>query len=160
MLSSRKSKCKYNVPAAILALVLLAPASASAQTFQQDLALLIEQQPALKNTETPTRFEVERVSEAKTVVLAAIFLYQSTLSSQDTHRCNFTPSCSHFGAEALERAGPVQGALLTSDRLMRCNGLPDIARHYLFDPNTGRFIDPVETYLDRPLAAHETANVP
>lgn len=160
MLSSRKSECKHNVPAVILALVLLAPASVVAQTFQQDLALLIEQRPALGDAETPTRLDVERVSEVKTVVLAAIFLYQSTLSSQDTHRCNFTPSCSHFGAEALERAGPVRGMLLTSDRLMRCNGLPDMARHYPFDPNTGRFIDPVEPYLDRPLAAHETANVP
>ncbi len=48
---------------------------------------------------------------------------------------------------AFEQAGFVQGLLLTSDRLQRCNGMPDMPHHYELIPKLRRFSDPVENYL-------------
>ncbi|HYF58580.1 MAG TPA: membrane protein insertion efficiency factor YidD [Burkholderiaceae bacterium] len=36
-------------------------------------------------------------------------------------RCRFWPSCSEYGLQAFERAGPVRGAWLTARRLVRCH---------------------------------------
>jgi putative component of membrane protein insertase Oxa1/YidC/SpoIIIJ protein YidD len=45
--------------------------------------------------------------------------YHVVLSSQDLPVCGFTPSCSHFSQRAIDRCGPLQGALLSLDRLLR-----------------------------------------
>ncbi len=135
------------------------PLGAEAQTFQRDLEMLIAHRPSSEQLrrqqeDHPTPFQIERVSELETVFLGTIFLYQTTISSQDTHRCNFTPSCSRFGAAALHHAG-LKGILLTSDRLLRDNGMPDFARHYPFDPKTRRFLDPLDKYIAIPPRANE-----
>ncbi|UCG50383.1 MAG: membrane protein insertion efficiency factor YidD [Candidatus Latescibacterota bacterium] len=61
-------------------------------------------------------------NEVAFLLSGGIQLYQILLSSQDLPGCNFEPSCSHFGREAVSRFG-FQGVLMTSDRLLRCNGL-------------------------------------
>ena len=44
--------------------------------------------------------------------------------------CRFTPTCSHYAAEAVSRHGPGRGLVLTLRRLVRCRpGGP-----YGFDP--------------------------
>jgi putative component of membrane protein insertase Oxa1/YidC/SpoIIIJ protein YidD len=73
--------------------------------------------------------------------LGAIRLYQLVLSSQDAPSCPFSPSCSHFGQEAIRRFG-FQGLLMTSDRLQRCNG--SSLDRYVLDPRTGKRLDPVD----------------
>ena len=45
--------------------------------------------------------------------------YRFVLSSQDLPVCGFTPSCSRFSQRAIARCGPLQGALLSLDRLLR-----------------------------------------
>jgi putative component of membrane protein insertase Oxa1/YidC/SpoIIIJ protein YidD len=45
--------------------------------------------------------------------------YRVVLSSQDLPVCGFTPSCSRFSQQAIDRCGPLQGALLSLDRLLR-----------------------------------------
>lgn len=35
--------------------------------------------------------------------------------------CRFTPSCSCYAIEALEKHGPVKGLYLAVRRIMRCN---------------------------------------
>jgi putative component of membrane protein insertase Oxa1/YidC/SpoIIIJ protein YidD len=45
--------------------------------------------------------------------------YRLVLSSQDLPVCGFTPSCSRFSERAIDRCGPLQGALLSLDRLLR-----------------------------------------
>ncbi|MFQ5571194.1 MAG: membrane protein insertion efficiency factor YidD [Rhodothermales bacterium] len=144
------------------------PLLAQAQTFQNDLKRLLEHRPIpasylLHQEDAPTPLQIERVSELETLFLATIFLYQTTISSQDTHRCNFTPSCSRFGAAALHHAG-LKGILLTSDRLMRDNGMPDFPRYYPFDPKTSRFLDPLDKYIAIPSRAndneHDKVNSP
>ncbi len=45
--------------------------------------------------------------------------YRVVLSSQDLPVCGFTPSCSRFSERVIDRCGPLQGALLSLDRLLR-----------------------------------------
>ena len=45
--------------------------------------------------------------------------YRVVLSSQDLPVCGFSPSCSRFSQRAIDRCGPLQGALLSLDRLLR-----------------------------------------
>jgi putative membrane protein insertion efficiency factor len=35
--------------------------------------------------------------------------------------CRFTPTCSQYGLEAIEKYGIIQGGLMTSWRILRCN---------------------------------------
>ncbi|HVZ85623.1 MAG TPA: membrane protein insertion efficiency factor YidD [Polyangia bacterium] len=57
-------------------------------------------------------------------VARALFgTYHVVLSSQDLPTCGFSPSCSRFAQRALWRCGPIQGALLTLDRLLRDHAL-------------------------------------
>ena len=75
------------------------------------------------------------------VLLGMLWFYQVFLSSQDGDHCGFTLSCSHFGQEALKQYGIIEGTLMTSDRLQRCNGFG--RDYYPIDPVSDKAIDPV-----------------
>ncbi|MBP5156410.1 MAG: membrane protein insertion efficiency factor YidD [Treponema sp.] len=55
------------------------------------------------------------------MLVAPIRLYQLTLSPMMGDVCRFTPSCSHYAVEALQRHGPIKGLYLTVRRILRCN---------------------------------------
>jgi putative membrane protein insertion efficiency factor len=58
---------------------------------------------------------------AQFLLLGQIKLYQLLLSEQQPDACNFYPSCSHYSYKAIKKKGPLVGALMTVDRLQRCN---------------------------------------
>ncbi len=70
------------------------------------------------------------------------YVYKSFFSSQDVNMCNFHPSCSVFGIEAVRKYGAVKGGIMTMDRLTRCNGLSP--EKYKIDPKFQRFSDPIQ----------------
>jgi putative component of membrane protein insertase Oxa1/YidC/SpoIIIJ protein YidD len=74
--------------------------------------------------------------------------YHVVLSSQDLPTCGFSPSCSRFSQQAIGRCGPIQGALLTLDRLLRDHAL---ARGF-YPPAEGRLLrdDPDRYCLTAP----------
>ena len=57
----------------------------------------------------------------KKVCLAMIHWYQRHLSPHLGNCCRFTPSCSHYAEEAIERFGAFRGCILAAKRLFRCN---------------------------------------
>jgi hypothetical protein len=57
----------------------------------------------------------------KYILIAFIKLYRRTLSKIIQPACRFTPSCSAYAIEALERFGAVRGCYLTLSRVVRCN---------------------------------------
>jgi putative component of membrane protein insertase Oxa1/YidC/SpoIIIJ protein YidD len=69
-------------------------------------------------------------------------IYQTLISSQDNKVCNFSPSCSHFARDAVNRAGFIRGCLMASDRLSRCH--PYSLGKYPIDVKTGKLVDPVD----------------
>ncbi len=80
------------------------------------------------------------------ILTGMIRFYQLFISPQDKPVCNFTPSCSQFGIDALHKFGVIRGILLTSDRLQRCNGTS--APYYKTDYKTGKYVDPVQVYSE------------
>jgi hypothetical protein len=55
------------------------------------------------------------------LALSLIALYRGVLSPLIGPRCRFYPSCSEYGAQALERFGLIKGLWLTLCRLGRCH---------------------------------------
>ena len=53
--------------------------------------------------------------------LLIIRIYQHLISPLLGRSCRFTPSCSHYGVEAIQRYGPFKGGWLTLKRIGRCN---------------------------------------
>ena len=49
--------------------------------------------------------------------------YQTFISPLLGPRCRFYPSCSQYALEAIHRFGPVRGAWLAMQRLLRCHPL-------------------------------------
>ncbi len=54
-------------------------------------------------------------------LIALIKLYQWIISPWLGKSCRFTPTCSHYGVEALKKYGPVKGLWLTIKRIARCH---------------------------------------
>jgi uncharacterized protein len=53
-------------------------------------------------------------------LIAAVRLYQREISPRRRPCCHFTPTCSAYAVEALERHGALSGGWLTVRRLVRC----------------------------------------
>ena len=53
-------------------------------------------------------------------LIAAVRLYQRDISPKRAPCCHFTPTCSAYAVEALERHGAGRGTWLTLRRLVRC----------------------------------------
>ena len=50
-----------------------------------------------------------------------IKLYQWIISPWLGSKCRYTPTCSHYGIEALKKYGPIKGLWLTVKRIARCH---------------------------------------
>jgi uncharacterized protein len=61
-----------------------------------------------------------RGSRAAERLVAAVRVYQREISPQRPPCCSFTPTCSAYAVEALERHGARRGTWLTLRRLVRC----------------------------------------
>lgn len=55
------------------------------------------------------------------LAIGVIRLYQRTVSRVLPPSCRFTPSCSEYGAQAIERYGLWRGGWLTLRRISRCH---------------------------------------
>ena len=55
------------------------------------------------------------------LLIAVIRAYQYLLSPWWGSNCRFTPTCSHYAIEALERHGALGGIWLATRRILRCH---------------------------------------
>ncbi len=60
------------------------------------------------------------VRTARRAVIVLITIYRRVLSPLLPPACRFLPSCSEYGATAIERHGVMRGMLMTLRRLLRC----------------------------------------
>ena len=74
------------------------------------------------------------INFAQRVMLGGIRGYQLLFAPMYSGACRFTPSCSAYAFEAIERYGAVRGGALAVRRLMRCR------------PFGGHGHDPVPAY--------------
>ncbi|MDD6023927.1 MAG: membrane protein insertion efficiency factor YidD [Oscillospiraceae bacterium] len=57
----------------------------------------------------------------KTLLLWLIRFYRKRISPLRAPCCRFTPTCSAYALEAIEKYGACKGGWLTVKRLLRCN---------------------------------------
>lgn len=57
----------------------------------------------------------------KNILIAMIRFYQKFLSPLKYTRCPYTPTCSQYGLEAIQKYGAFKGSLLACWRILRCN---------------------------------------
>lgn len=55
------------------------------------------------------------------ILVAIIRVYQFTLSPWLGQVCRFTPSCSHYAIQAIEKYGAVRGIWYAACRIARCH---------------------------------------
>lgn len=54
-------------------------------------------------------------------LIAMIRVYQVTLSPFIGGACRYTPTCSNYGIEAIQKYGAIKGSWLTIKRIASCN---------------------------------------
>lgn len=68
----------------------------------------------------------------KKLLLKMIRFYRRHISPYKSACCRFSPTCSAYAMEAIEKYGAIKGGFLALKRLLRCNPF-----------YKGDFIDPV-----------------
>ena len=57
----------------------------------------------------------------KKFLISAIKGYQIYISPRHPACCRFSPTCSQYAVEAIEKYGAIKGSLLAAWRIIRCN---------------------------------------
>lgn len=80
-------------------------------------------------------------SVPKIAALSAIKFYQNFISPLlRKNKCNFTPSCSRYGYQAVEKYGALKGGVMAFERLSRCHPwswnekYDEVRQKHLYDP--------------------------
>ena len=73
----------------------------------------------------------------KKLFIAPIRFYQKCISPLFPPACRFTPTCSEYAVQAIERFGVIKGTALAVRRILRCN------------PWGGHGYDPVPEKVDK-----------
>lgn len=59
----------------------------------------------------------------KYVLLKLVRFYQVAISPMLPPRCRYTPTCSQYAVEALQKHGACKGSMLALRRICRCHPL-------------------------------------
>ena len=57
----------------------------------------------------------------KTIFVFPIKIYQKLISPFLGFSCRFTPTCSHYAIEVIDKFGIIKGTLLSVKRILKCN---------------------------------------
>ena len=57
----------------------------------------------------------------KQILMALVRFYHAAISPYRTPCCRFTPTCSQYALQALEKYGAVKGSWLAFRRILRCH---------------------------------------
>ena len=55
------------------------------------------------------------------ILIGAIVVYQRAISPVLPAACRYTPTCSQYAKEAVQKYGAVKGSWLATRRLLRCH---------------------------------------
>lgn len=61
------------------------------------------------------------IEQLKKLLILCIRGYQKYLSPLKSNHCKYTPTCSQYAIEALEKHGLIKGIMLAVWRILRCN---------------------------------------
>ncbi len=106
---------------------------------------LTSPRPYLYGKNTPP---VQKYNPLNAAFGGFLFLYQNLLSPQFSAHCLYSPSCSEFSKQSIQKYGLLKGILLSSDRVMRCNRMAATGIHPLRIANN-KVDDPVDFYQNQ-----------
>lgn len=87
-----------------------------------ETAEIIIQEKTAETQPIETKAEVKKKFNAPTRFLIwLIRFYQANISRLIPGKCRFTPTCSAYGIEAMEKHGALKGSWFTLKRFLRCN---------------------------------------
>jgi putative membrane protein insertion efficiency factor len=55
------------------------------------------------------------------IILLPVYFYRACISPLTPPSCRYTPTCSHYGIEAIKKYGAIKGGWLTFKRILSCN---------------------------------------
>jgi len=84
------------------------------------------------------------VSIPRLILIGLVRLYQLVISPHLGSSCRFTPTCSQYAIQALNKYGAIKGFILAGHRIVRCNPWGDHGH------------DPPIWYSDRRTIADDT----
>lgn len=61
----------------------------------------------------------------KKILIGAVRFYQRAISPYKKSCCRFTPTCSEYAIQAIEKYGSLKGMYLAFRRILRCNPFGD-----------------------------------
>jgi uncharacterized protein len=109
----------------------------SAYAGHLSIESMVNQQPASHHVtvaplpQSRTSTNTRQLTLPARVALFALRFYKAYLSLLMSGSCRFSPTCSQFTYEAVERFGVLRGCWLGCKRLLRCQPL---SRRFGFDP--------------------------
>ena len=77
--------------------------------------------PAVDTEKTEQIAEQNKINRPTRFLIWLIRFYQAKISSHLPGKCRYTPTCSTYGIQALERFGFWKGSWLTIKRILSCN---------------------------------------
>jgi hypothetical protein len=79
---------------------------------------------------------------------ALFYQYRLAMSDLLGRSCNFVPSCSYYGQEAISRYGPVLGTMMALERWTRCHSSARNQDYYVPLEVDSKLLDPIERYRE------------
>jgi putative membrane protein insertion efficiency factor len=81
------------------------------------------------------------VNAVRRIAILPITAYQRVISPAMPRRCKYHPTCSAYGAQAVQEYGILRGVVLAAWRLLRCNpwshgGFDPVSEQHLFATRT------------------------
>lgn len=61
------------------------------------------------------------VALPRLILLGFVRAYQYAISPHFPSTCRYTPTCSEYAVEALQKYGAVRGSILAAHRILRCH---------------------------------------
>jgi len=55
------------------------------------------------------------------LMIFVIKVYKAVISPILPNACRYTPTCSAYGIDAIQKYGPLKGGLLTIKRILKCH---------------------------------------
>jgi len=93
-----------------------------------------------------TLLHSEKVPVLHKVGIVPISLWQRVSYNSNLFNCQFYPSCSNYGAIAINQEGIIKGSIMASERITRCNPFANgyhVNSKSPFLSDDGRLIDPI-----------------
>ena len=109
-----------------------------------DFVSELTQDPATKEVRNFGDYFLEADDEVEFVYTGMFVFYKSFVSSQDGSNCSFTPSCSEYAIQSINKFGKVKGSIKFFDRYMRCNSLSN--DFYKKDMQKNKLLDEVGVF--------------